>query len=230
MDPEPISFHLSQPTLFNLNDPSTGALELFPAVWSAVEDLASQDVQTRLSALDRLNELHAPRFSPLVAYFIATRIIDPDLTLRAKVVRTLGEVLKPDDQGRTTPDTVRSHLNAYLSQMRTRPIYALLELSVTDPSLDEHIARLLNFNPFGSNHLIAILTDRKVLMPIRKKATQMIGLVGYLDAIPALERLQSRLETRLNGQQSMSFVTPATPEETELLPEVRNTLNLLQAQ
>jgi hypothetical protein len=56
-----------------------------------------------------------------------------------------------------------------------------------------------------------------------------IGTVGYLEAIPALERLAARLEARLSGQQAMTFAPPSQSEENELLPIVRSVLHLLQA-
>jgi hypothetical protein len=54
--------------------------------------------------------------------------------------------------------------------------------------------------------------------------------VGFLEAIPAMERIQSRLETRLEGQQSMPFAPVShDSDEVDLLPTVREALAALRA-
>jgi hypothetical protein len=57
----------------------------------------------------------------------------------------------------------------------------------------------------------------------------LIGRVGYLDALPALERLLARLESRLHGQQAMPFAPKSSLEEAELLPDLQLTLTLLRS-
>jgi HEAT repeat protein len=223
------SLDMLQPALFDLADASVGSMELFPAVWSAAEGLAAPDLGVRHAALERLLELKAPRLSPLVAYLLATRITEPDLPLRARVVEALGAIFAPDERGRPTPDTVRRYLTAYLSQMRTRSLFALLEVTVHAPQFEAAVARLLNVCPYAGNHLVEILSERKLLLAIRRQAIYFIGRVGYLDAIPALERLATRLETRLNGQQSMPFVPTSGQEESELLPAIHKVLQSLRA-
>ena len=94
---------LPQLPLFVMEE-SRGNVELFPAVWSAVEDLTLSDVKVRWSALESLVELNAHRFSPVVAYIFVTRLAEQDLALRARIVQALGEVLVPDDQGQPAPD------------------------------------------------------------------------------------------------------------------------------
>lgn len=219
---------LSQPTLFTLEE-SIGNVELFPAVWSAAEDLVIPDGEMRRQGLDRLLALNAPRFSALVVYLLATRISDPDLSIRTKIVQTLAAVLSPDDNGHPAPENVRNTLTTYLAQMRQRPVFCLLEALLFDPSLEWYVTRLLDGCPYAGTHLVDILADRRVSFAIRERAAQAIGWVGYLDTLPALERLASRLEARLNGQQTMPFAPPATPDEVDLLPAIRSTLALLRA-
>lgn len=217
-----------QPPLFPL-DESTGNIELFPAVWGAAEALTSPDAATRRKGLERLLELHAPRFSPLVAYLLVTRLADPDLSLRARIVQALGEVLLPDDEGHPAPEDVRRSLRDMLSHLRTRQIFSLLQALVHNPSLEGHAACLLDACPHASNQLMVILADRQVPLPVRERAVRMIGQVGYLDALPALERLAVRLESRLNGRQrAMPFVLPATGDEAALLPAVQAAIELLR--
>ena len=229
MDEQRYPHKLEQPVLFDFTEASAGVVELFPTVWSAMEELAGPGNASRLSALDRLIDLNAPRLSPLVAYLLVTRLVDPDLSLRCRVVKALGDVLSPDAQGVLAPGGVCQSLNFYLSQMRTRTIFDLLEVAVHDPLLDQDVARLLNGCPYAGNHLADILIDRKLPLDIREKAAQMIGMVGFLDALPTLERMQERLEARLAGQQAMPFAPPSFPSEVELLPSIRSALALLHS-
>lgn len=226
---DPLSFNLSQPALFDFSEPSSGAMELFPAVWSAAEDLTSPEAATRRAGLERLVEMGAPRLSPLIAYLLATRLTDPDLNLRTSVVQVLSDVLAPNEQGHNSPEAVSRILRAYLSQIRLRPIYALLEVVEVDGNLDRPVARLLNCCPYGGTHLGVILMERRFEVRIRQKAAHMIGLVGFLDTLPTLERLVTRLQARLNGQQSMPFASVEGPDESALLPDVQSALVLLKA-
>jgi hypothetical protein len=221
--------NISQPTLFSYSDTSLGTVELFPAVWSAVEELASSEASLRMAALHRLQALDAPRLSPLVAYMIATRIDDPDLPLRAQVIRIVSILLSIDESGRSAPERVQRYLIAYLNQMRMRPIYALLQAGIEFPHLDSDIARLLNSSPYAGNHLADILVDRKKSVAVRREAARYISIVGYLDALPVLERLESRLATRMNGQQYMPFAPPQVTDERELLPVVQSALAVLRS-
>jgi hypothetical protein len=229
MEDEPLQSGMAQPVLFEFAQAaSTGAVELFPAVWSAVEALAAEDAGARRNALDRLQQLNAPRLSPLVAYILATRITDPDIEMRGRVIRALGDVLSKDQAGNLAPEAVRKHLANYLAHMRTRPIFALLEVVMNDPGLESSVALLLNACPYAGTHLSSILADRKFAIPLRIQAARFIGIVGFLDAIPVLERLEARLISRLGGQQAMPFAPPPEPDESDLLPIVQSTLTTLR--
>jgi hypothetical protein len=57
----------------------------------------------------------------------------------------------------------------------------------------------------------------------------MIGKVGYLNTIPALEKLAGRFESRLFGQKAMDFASQVNSTELDLLPYVNEALNRLQA-
>ena len=132
-----------QPQLFLLEE-SSGTIELFPAVWGALEDLTKEDVNVRRSALEELIELDAARFSPVVSYILVTKVVEPNIELRVKIIETLGLVLLPDKNGYPAPEDVRSSLFLYLSSFRTRQIFALLEAAAEYGSIEEHVARLLN--------------------------------------------------------------------------------------
>ena len=223
--PQPTS---PQPTLL-LFDETLESVELLPEVWSALEDFTQPDVNLRANALDRLINLDAPRYSPVVAYVIVTKIADQNLELRARIIETLGNVLAQDNNGSQTPNEVRTSLHLYLSGFRTREIYAMLQVCAEYPTLDNHVVQLLNSCPYAGNHLIDILKDNKTPLEIRKQAAIMIGKVGYLYIIPALERLTGRLETRLNGQKAMHFATPGNSSDANLLPWIKDALRRLRA-
>lgn len=218
-----------QPSLFDLDDSSSGIAELFPEVWAVLEGLGHPDEQRRRVSLAYLSDSGAHRLSPLVVYVLATRITDPDIDTRVKVIRLLGAVLSPDSNGNPAPDVVRHQLTSYLSQMRTRQIFALLQVLAKEPGLESQVAALLSGCPFAGNHLADVVVSRKTPLEIRRKAVRLIGRVGYLDAIPALERLLSRLESRMHGQQTMPFVPKSSSEEAELLPDLQLTLALLRS-
>lgn len=230
MDDNPFSIKLNQPALFDFTGTSRGTVELFPAVWSAAEELTSPEIEARRDALERLAELKAIRLSPLIVYLIATRLLEPDLALRKRIIQLLGEVFLPDEAGRPAPETVTRHLSFYLTQMRTRQFTAVLQAVSDDVNLEDAAARLFNACPYGSNQLTLILSDRKAPLPIRQAAARMIGLVGYLDALAELERLEVRLNSRIKGQQSMPFDQPTSTDESDLLKSVQKSISDLRSQ
>jgi hypothetical protein len=77
--------------------------------------------------------------------------------------------------------------------------------------------------------LIEIVNDRKKPVEIRQAAIRIIGVVGYIEAIPSLDRLSSRLEARMNGQRSMPFAPPSEKTEVDLLVTIREALASLRA-
>jgi hypothetical protein len=231
MDKNLILLDTAQPQLFEFGEGAIGTLELFPAVWGACEDLVSPEVTARCRGLDRLLELGAPRLSPLVAYLLATRLAEPDVSLRKRIVHALGVILSPDERGLSAPEGVRRTVGAVLNQMRTASIYGLLEVACSDLEVEYlrlDIARLLNNCPYAGQYLAEIMGDRKHPLDIRYQAVYYIGVVGYLDAIQALERLAVRLEARLSGQQAMPFAPPVLQDEVELLPAIRTALEALR--
>jgi HEAT repeat protein len=218
-----------QPVLFDFSDSATGVAELFPEVWGALEDLTSPDVVLRSQALDCLLKIDAPRLSPLVAYVLTTRLNDPDIGIRFRVIQTLGEVLAPQDSSAKTNNMVRQHIKSYISQMRRRSIYALLQVAEQNISAESNVAALLNACSFAGNALADIFANRKTPVPIRRQAIIFVGRVGFLDAIPALEKLAERLVARMNGQTAMPFAPPSDSDEKSLLPAVQAALALLKA-
>jgi hypothetical protein len=223
-----MDYNMSQPMLFDYADTATGALEFFPEVWSAVEKLTSPDLLVRRDALDRLIVLDAARLSPLVAYVVATRIFEPDIALRYKVVDLLGKILTPRETGKLTPPEVRLHLKEYCLLMGRRGFLQVLEVAEAYPEAESKIAALLNLCSQSGDELAKIMTDRRMPLNLRRQAINFVGRVGFIDAIPSLEKLEQRLESRMNGQKAMAFAPPSTQDENSLLPVVQATLTLLR--
>jgi hypothetical protein len=55
------------------------------------------------------------------------------------------------------------------------------------------------------------------------------GQVGYLDALPTLQKLQVRLEARQLGQQSFLEIPTGAADETSLLPDIQKAIDYLRA-
>jgi HEAT repeat protein len=222
-------FKSFQPPLFDLGDSSTVVAEFFPQVWGMAEGLTKLEDKVRRESLEQIAELRVARVSPLVVYLLVTLVDDPNIDIRAQVVQVLGDVLSLDGEGKPAPDAVRHHMTSHLSKMRTRQIFALLQLLVRYDELEPQIARLLNACPYAGNHLADVVGSRKAPLDVRRKAVRLIGRVGYIDAIPSLERLLTRLETRINGQQALPFAPQIGNEEMDLIPELHSALFLLRS-
>jgi HEAT repeat protein len=229
MDVEQEQTLISQLPLFQIGDTSSELVELFPSVWSAAENLANPEVAQRYQAVEFLFKTRAVRISPLIVYLMVTRITDPDLEVRKQVVNALSSIYVLDDKGNPTPEIVRRHLEAQLANMHTREIYSLLQVLVAYPEQTSKVARLFNACPYAGNHLSDVMASRKTPQEIRRQAIRLIGQVGYLDAIPTLERIAARLESRLNGQQAMPFAPPTGVDDTNLLPDIKASLALLRS-
>lgn len=218
---------LPQIALFEAENIASGLTELFPAVWLALEGIASPRAADRHQNLDRLLELDAPRFSPLVAYVLATRLIDPDLKFRKRVVQALGDLLIPV-MGERPPDSVRGHLKGHCSVMGRGTVLAVLEVAEIDAAVNSQIAALFNLCSHIGSVLVEVMMERRISVSLRRQAINFIGQVGFIDAIPQLERLIERLESRSNGQRRMPFAPPSDPDEASLLTGAQATLAMLK--
>lgn len=104
-----------------------------------------------------------------------------------------------------------------LSNMRTRQIFGLLQVSEYDKTAEADVMDLLGCCSYAGSHLSEILSNRDLPHEIRRQAAFYIGQIGYLDALPVLERLTNRLETRGDEQ------------DTIMLPVLQNAVQLLTA-
>lgn len=229
MEVDPLKINYLKPALFDLGEAGSGVLELFPRMWGALEALVDPEAKSRKLGLDCLIDLNAARIYSLVAYFLTTRIQDPDLSIRGEIIWILAGVLTPDDRGQLSPEPVQRILAYQFSQMQKEHIYKLLELVEADPSSETGVVQLLKNCHNSGNYLSEILLERRENLAIRKQAARLIGRVGYVEAIPCIDRLISRLESRVNGQQYLPFTPVENSEESSLLPTLKLALDLLQA-
>lgn len=229
MEMDNLRFGSSQPPLFDLGEAEYGIAELFPAVWGAAEALTQSDAAIRKKALDYLANLRIARLSPLIAYLICTRLDDPDPDLRARVVEILADTLSADSDGKMPPEAVRQTIISHINRLRTRGIYSILSVLLRDAGLSMPVARILGSSSYAGLHLADIASSRKAPLEVRRTAIQILGEIGYVDAITALERILARLELRLAGQQSMPFAPPAGVDEIGLLPDLKKVLVILRS-
>jgi len=212
--------------LFEFEKTATGTAELFPAVWRAMEGIASPDANVRDQSLDELISLDAPRLSPLVAYMLATRLVDPNIKFRKRIIQTLGDIISNANREKM-PLEVRRHLKAHCAVVGRGTVLAMLEVADFDPSVESQIAVIFNLCSHSGAILTELIADRKVPVLLRQQAIYYIGKVGFVEAIPRLERLADRLTSRRNGQKRMSFAPPNEPDESTLLEEVQIALQQL---
>jgi len=217
--------NIERSNLTHIGQPSLGRFDFLPALWEAASALVSSELESRFVGLKRLEESDSVRNNSLVSYLLTTRIIEPDIELRTRVIKALASIFTPDEQGHLSPENVRLNLCNCLSALRTRQIFALLQVSDFDPSTEAIVAMLLSYCSFAGNHLADILANRRAPLAIRKRAVHFIGRIGFLDGLPYLERMEARLESRRDGKNSVIDEN----EELSLLPIIQNSLSLLRA-
>jgi hypothetical protein len=215
VEPDPNSFHHKPSTPSGLDDSNNNRLELLKEIWEALESLCSPDLMDRISGFQRLIDYDAVRQLPIATYVLATRLTDPDIDLRTRIARTLGCLVNASQNGGGPSESVEKVLLVQLSAMRTREVFALLQVVEYDRSAESCIADLFSYCSFAGEHLSQILSNRSVPAEIRRQAAYFIGLIGYLDALPVLERLALRFEKR--SDESEVLILPALQNSVQLL-------------
>jgi hypothetical protein len=215
--------------LFVYGEPPENIAEVLPVVWNAVECLVSPEPVTRLYGLDAIVELGAQKVSPLVAYMMAVCLGDKEINIRRRVIYILADLISWEPGIKQVPDTVRKSVIYYLHDMGEQIVFGLLEVSVMYPEADKSIYNILNACPFAGKFLGNILTEWKNSLTIRQKAIYFVGIVGYMEMLPVLERLLDRAEARQNGQYSMSFAPSSTRSDEDIMPYLRIAINTMSA-
>ncbi len=198
-------------------------------VWNATECLTSPETVTRQHGIDAILELGAHKVSPLVAFMIATCLSDSDIYLRRRVIYILADLISWIPGGKQAVDSIRMTVTNQLQHMGEEKILGLLEVAVMDPKAEKPVSHLLNACPYAGRHLGNILSEWKNPIPIRQQAIYYIGMVGYMEMLPMLERLLDRLEARQNGQYSMSFAPSLTRSDEDIIPYLRIAINQMSA-
>ena len=81
--------------------------------------------------------------------------------------------------------------------------------------------------PYAGRHLADILSRTETAAGSAPQAAHYIGLVGYLDAIPALERILARLEARaIRAASRCHLHLQGSLMRRTLLPEIRTALRV----
>ena len=217
MDPDDCSNHIEQADSLKGQGSGGERLELISVIWEAVESLSSPDLEQRMTGLQRLVEYDAIRQLPLAAYLLTSRITEADIEFRNQIVKNLGSLAGSIGSGAGPIQSVEDTLVDQLSGMRTRQVFALLQVAIYDKTSEGYVADLLSYCSYAGNHLAQILSDRSAPADVRKQAAHYIGEIGYLDALPVLERMASRIESRGND------------EDARMLPALQNAVQLLTA-
>lgn len=227
MDDDPIATLKLQPDALVTfeGDPGDNA-DKSHVVWGAAEALTSPDLETRHGGLKQLVDQDAVRHYPLIAYLLISRLAEPDIALRAQVVEALADVVIPNGHGEPAEAPSFPVLTTHLMEMRTRQIYALLQVADFDKSSEAKVVGLLDYCSFAGGHLADILSNRMIPLTLRKQAAYFIGRMGYLDALPCLERAAAKLESRRNGTGELGR---NEEDDAALLFIIRSSLEILRA-
>ena len=200
MDQDPAIIKFDPSALLQTDLPGENRAELLAEIWESAESLISPDVMIRMAGVERLESYDAIRQLPFIAYLLTTRLTEPDIVLRTRIVKALGSTAGASMVSQQPGASVQKTLIFHLSQIRTREIFALLQVAEYDKSSESCIESLLACCSFAGGHLSQILSARDTSLEIRRQATHFIGLLGYLDALPVLERMASRFESRTNDR------------------------------
>ena len=194
----------------------------------ALEDLLSPNVGTRQEAMNRLCAMDAHRRSALAVSFLVYRLAEQDLKLRSEIVQAVCEVIKPRKNQERSPVKVREYLHSALRGIGEREVLSLLELVSEDPGLLETVCILLNQCSQSGEILVNIINCYDTPLPIRIASCEIVGKVGFLEAIKPIENLEKRLSDRATGQLSMAFAPSRFEEARELIPVLQHTLEILR--
>lgn len=227
MDEIPSQIITQPPDVLALS-PEQPRIEFLPNLWSAAEAFTSSDLETRSEGLNRLISSGSVRAYALVAYLLYSRLTEADIELRTRIVGSLADVLLPREDQTTVNVVTASALVSWLSEMRSRQIWSLLQVAEYDKNSAHSVAALLECCSYAGEHLAEILADRQTPLTIRKQAADYIGRLGYLDALPTLERMVSKLDQRRSNREDYGQ-TVDDSDECSLLPLIRSALVVLTA-
>jgi len=165
-------------------------------VWSALEQMVSVNLEQRKNGLQKIIELQAIEKYPLVVYVVSTRLIEPEISLRADVVRLIATFKSINYSQKEPSKEVFKTLYDYFDQIRNRQIYSLLQVAIYDTSLIDEVSYLIGLCSYAGEYLIEIVIDRKNPLELRVESLKIIESVGFIDVLPELRRVLSRYERK----------------------------------
>lgn len=221
MDIDPFLLGVNHSDLQNFSRTQFFALEQGVEFWKAAQDLIHPDVELRRSGLDYLMSLGAASHSPLLAYLLVSRLAEPDLHLRARVVRELSRLLDLPFNGNSAINEVLYFLKTNLSQMHRNQIVSLLRLVAAEADSYPDVRKIIGQCSHAGDHLAEIIADRHSGLEIRQIAARLVGDIGYLNAISTLERVSARLEAK---RSSSALGYDRLNGDADLLPSLQDAL------
>ncbi|MBI4771667.1 MAG: hypothetical protein HY784_14955 [Chloroflexi bacterium] len=218
---------MDQLPLFSLQIRLSQAFAVAPDLWPAAEAFVAGTLEERAAGLARLTTAGRAGYTRLHLHLFASRLHEPDLPLRHAIIEALGATL--DRRDGPPPQDLRETLFRLLACFGSDQIEWIVEALARVPGAHLAAARLLAYTPGAGQELARLAADLRKGAEERAAAAIMIGEVGYVDAIPALEGLEARLEGRRAGQLAMSFAPPREdPAADLLLPAVKAALEVLR--
>lgn len=214
--------------------PSSSEAALRSELWEAGQLLISAEPEERALGFKRLLDADPDWRQPLTLYLLVSRIREPDLNLRCEILSILGSIVSAGAGADLWAREARAQLSSAIRRCgRDEVVNVLQALAHSNSALCSavtlpHAAQLLENVAGAFDHLTRIASDRYLPAAVRSAAVEVIGEIGYLDALPLLEGLQSRLEGRRAGQLSMAFAPQDDPDEGLLLPAVKVALEALR--
>jgi hypothetical protein len=202
--------------------------EVIADAWRAAECLVSSDLERRRKGLDRFVEGDALSFSPLVGCLLATRLHEPDLALRGRVVNALANFMEDQGNASTRWQMDQKPVFALLATYGRKEVERLLETATIQGSRGAMVTVLDRIPNLGSL-LPRIAADRGAALPLRLAAVSVAAELGVIEALPALEGLKTRIEGRAAGQLAMTFAPRSGAGEDILLETLKAAIDTLRA-
>lgn len=225
MDSDPVLLGVNRSDLQNFPSTQFFAFEQGIEFWKAAQDLIHPDIEVRRSGFEQITALGAASQSPLLAYLLVSRLAEPDLPLRARIVQQISRLLNLPFNSKQAANEVLYFLKTNLSQLDRNQIVSLLDLAESDADTYSHVCKIISQCSHAGDHLTEIVADRQSPGPIRRLAVCLIGDIGYLCAISTLKRIKKRIESRCR---SSVMGIARLNGDTALLPDIREALKKLK--
>jgi hypothetical protein len=182
------------------------------ATWQAAELLISPDPDARDEGISLISIAGTAWQSPLLAYLLSTRIIDPDIKVRFHAVQELGRLLEQSTAPEKKPSNqVIQTVHHFLVDLDQVGMVRLMEVALNYISAEESLLDILRICSYAGKTLGGIVNDRNLPLEIRQQAAFFGGEIGFQTMIPDLKKVLKRIEkinakpTRKNSQEFESF-------------------------